>query len=252
MATKQNSTGEAPRSVSKAAGKAKAAAESAPVKRKVGRPAGSGAGKGGKSADLTVGREMLIDVTCNLLKTIQPATITRALVARETGVDPSLIRYYFRNRSALLAAAAMQITEHYAEMLEAARERSDGSPASMLRERIRALINLMAEFPFFHRLITEEIMPSDEPEAREMFSRVTERGTLSYDAILKAGVDEGVFEPSVNRTMLFTAIIGMSEFYAPGLRVIREADRTDRPEPEIREQYIDFVCDLILNGIVKR
>jgi TetR/AcrR family transcriptional regulator len=222
------------------------------TKRKVGRPAGSRASKGQKSTDMTVGREMLIDVTCNLLKTTQPATITRALVARETGVDPSLIRYYFRNRSALLAAAARRITERYGEMMRAAEARSDGSPVSLLRERIGTLIDLLAAYPFFHRLLTEEIMPSQEPEAREMFSAVTERGTMSYDAILAAGIEQGVFDPAIDRTMLFTAVIGMSEFYMPGLRVMEEAEGRTRPETETRADYKDFVCNLILNGIVKR
>jgi AcrR family transcriptional regulator len=222
------------------------------VKRRVGRPAGSGAKNGQQSGGLTVGRDMLVNVACNLLKTTQPANITRALLARETGVDPSLIRYYFRNRAALLAAAAMQITEYYAEMLEKASQRSDGSAVSRLRERVRTLINLLAEYPYFDRLITEEIMPSEEPEAREMFRAVTERGTLSYDAILSQGIEQGICDPGIDRTMLFTAVIGMADFYSRGLNVIREANGAGRPEKEIREQYTEFVCDMILNGIVKR
>jgi hypothetical protein len=36
------------------------------------------------------------------------------------------------------------------------------------------------------------------------------------------------------------------------LNVIREANGAARPEKEIREQYTEFVCDMILNGIVNR
>lgn len=240
MATKQNLTGEA------------GAAAKASGKRKAGRPVAARSGKGQRGAGLAVGRDMLIEVTCNLLKTTQPATITRALVARETGVDPSLIRYYFRNRSVLLAAAASRMAERYGQMIEQANVRSDGSPVSLLRERIRALIDLLATYPYFHRLLTEEIMPSSEPEAVEMFRQMTERGTLSYDAILSAGIEQGVFDANINRTMLFTAIIGMSEFYMPGLRVMAEAEGNIGPEAETRAAYTEFVCNLILNGIIRR
>lgn len=222
-----------------------------PVKRKVGRPAGSKSKTGEVAQGLAVGRDTLIDVTCDLLKTTQPALITRALVAREVGVDPSLIRYYFRNRSALLAAAAARLTELYGEMIDEARARSDGSPESLLRERVRALIDLLATYPYFHRLLTEEIMPSNQPEAREMFRAVTERGTNSYDAILGAGTEQGVFDPAIDRTMLFTAIMGMAGFYMHGLRVIEEAEGVVLPDSETRAAYTDFVCNLILNGIRK-
>lgn len=222
------------------------------VKRKVGRPSGSVNRRGGGSPENTVGRDILIDVACGLLKTTQPAAITRALVARESGVDPSLIRYYFRNRSALLAAAARRITEYYQQMLEEASARSDGSPVSQLRGRVRALIDLLAEYPYFHRLITEDIMPSREPEAREMFSGVTARGTTSYDAILAVGIEQGVFDPAADSTFLLIATIAMAEFYTSGLWIIREVEGPPASELELRARYTDFVCNLILNGIVRR
>ena len=86
-----------------------------------------------------------------------------------------------------------------------------------------------------------------------MFRTVTERGTNSYDAIpLGAGSQQGVFDPSIDRTMLFTAIMGMASFYMHGLRVIEEAEGAARPDSDTRAAYTDFVCNLILNGILKR
>ncbi len=220
-------------------------------RRKVGRPAGARGTGRPKGENATVGRDALIDKACELLKTTQPAEITRAMVARETGVDPSLIRYYFSNRSALLAAAAKRITERYAVMLDEARARSDGSPESSLRERIRALVELMAEYPFFHRLFVEEIMGSDSEDARAVFEAVTARGATGYRAIVGAGVDSGAFR-EVDTTMLFAAIIGMAEFFKPGTKVIEEARGEAVPEAELRENYTHFICDLVLNGIAKR
>jgi TetR/AcrR family transcriptional regulator len=194
---------------------------------------------------------MLIDVTCELLKTTQPAEITRALVARECGVDPSLIRYYFSNRSKLLLAAAQRLTERYGELLERAAARSDGTPVSLLCERIRALVDLIADYPYFHRLYTEEIMGSDDPDSRAIFRTVTQRGSNAYKSILKEGVRQGVLR-DVDPTMLFTAIIGMSEFYGTGRPIITYSRRASEPELRTREAYVQFVCDMILNGIKKK
>lgn len=224
-----------------------------PGKRRVGRPPGSRAGEQPRSESAPVGRDTLIDSTCELLRTTQPAEITRALVARETGVDPSLIRYYFSNRSMLLIAAGQRLTERYQQMVEAAVARSDGSPRSLLCERITALVDLIATYPYFHRLFVEEIMPSDIPEARAVFEAVTARGSSSYDAIVRAGVEEGIFR-EVDHTLLFTAIIGMSEFYTPGTRVMAQASGrvSALPEPEMRAMYTRFICDIVMNGILNR
>jgi TetR/AcrR family transcriptional regulator len=222
-----------------------------PAKRKVGRPAGTRGTGRPKNQGTTVGRDMLIDKTCELLKTTQPSEITRAMVARETGVDPSLIRYYFSNRSTLLTAAARRVSERYQEMLDAAAARSDGSARSQLSERIRALVELLATYPYFHRLFVEEIMGSDSEDARAVFEAITARGSTSYDAIIKNGVDSGAFR-QVDTAMLFAAIIGMSEFFKPGTRVIEQARGHSVPEEDLRESYARFICDLVIDGIGTR
>ncbi|MDE8344143.1 MAG: TetR/AcrR family transcriptional regulator, partial [Acidocella sp.] len=89
---------------------ARQSAKKMPVKRGIGRPA-----SGGNS----VGREKLLKTACDLLKVTPPAKLTRFMVAQKAGVDPSLIRYYFRDRISMLAAAAERLEEQYLEKLEA-------------------------------------------------------------------------------------------------------------------------------------
>jgi len=48
---------------------------------------------------------------------MQIKRVGRAAVAREAGVDPSLIRYYFKNRSLLLLAAFKKLTDEYSGFL---------------------------------------------------------------------------------------------------------------------------------------
>jgi hypothetical protein len=60
--------------------------------------------------------------SCELLTQLPPNPITRAEVARNMSVDPSLIRYYFRDRSMLLLAAVARFMHGGARTI-----RRDGS-----------------------------------------------------------------------------------------------------------------------------
>src|SRR5450432_3263821 len=73
------------------------------LQRKRGRPRADAAntvGRPGQPASSagSVGPEALIQLTCEMLTRIPPGDVTRAAVARHAGVDPALIRYYFKNR----------------------------------------------------------------------------------------------------------------------------------------------------------
>ena len=129
------------------------AAQPAPHSRRARLPQGLAA------SDAT--RSLMSPATCS--KTTQPALITRALVAREVGVDPSLIRYYFGNRAALLAAAAARLTELYGEMIEKpgpGSGRQPGKPSARTRPRALASTS-WRRTPISTALLTEEIMPSN-------------------------------------------------------------------------------------------
>src|SRR5512139_3953215 len=62
-------------------------------------------GQGGP-ADNTVGRDAVLATAKRLIKEYPPARVTISLIAREAGVDPALVRYYFGDRANLLLAVA--------------------------------------------------------------------------------------------------------------------------------------------------
>ncbi len=72
-----------------------------------------------------MGREALITRTCEMLMQMPPNKITRAEVARHMNVDPSLIRYYFRDRATLLLAAVARLTAELSRLMDEELARSD-------------------------------------------------------------------------------------------------------------------------------
>jgi AcrR family transcriptional regulator len=208
-------------------------------KRRSGRPAAGNPG---------VGRELLIEKTCELLRQLPPSRVTTAEVARYTGADPSLIRYYFSDHSSLLVAAAEEVTSRFSVILEESLSKSEPTPEGNLRARIGALLDLNVMYPFFHRLIVEEIVTSKSPAARELLRKLTERGISAYASILAEGTQEGSLR-QVDTDLLFLSIIGVCEFFVAGLPILQVASGNKLDDAAMTARYRNFICDLILNGL---
>jgi TetR/AcrR family transcriptional regulator len=202
---------------------------------------------GSQEADTSVGRDALIDATIDLLKDMPPAAITPVVVARAMGVHPSLIRYYFKNRATLLVAVAEKITQQFAQDFDLYTQ-GTGSPDSRLAGRIRTMVDLNATYPFFHQLFATEIVGSSDPAARAIITQLTNRGIGAYGSILRAGLGDGSLR-AADPGLLYAAIVGMAEFFVSAHRQMEIAQGMPIDEPELREAYKSFVCDLVLNGL---
>jgi AcrR family transcriptional regulator len=185
-----------------------------------------------------------------MLKRIPPGDITRASVARNAGVDPALIRYYFKNRDALLRTATEALTKTLQKRGAAASERSDLSPADRICSRFLALLEFKIDNPFYHRLMMEEMARSEDPQSRLLFENIATGAVARYRGYLASGVTDGTLR-DVNPAFLYIAIIGMCDYFAMAAPLLTSVLGEDDPYV-LREDYGKFVCDLILNGIALR
>jgi TetR/AcrR family transcriptional regulator len=222
-------TPSAPRAASKAAG----------TKRQIGRP---------DSTDESVGPEALITKTCELLAIYPPSKVTRAEVARYAGVDPSLIRYYFRNRTSLLVASAEKLKVEFDATFEHGLQRVESSAAGKLQARMGALLDLIVSHPFYHRLLTEELFTSDDPAAINLLEKLTKQGVAAYENILAEGEEEGTLR-NTNAAFLFIALIGLCEAYVTLAPILDIALGKTVAKHARRRQYEEFVAEFLLHGM---
>lgn len=211
-------------------------------RRSSGRPAADGA---------AVGRDAIVDCACALLRKLPPGRITRSEVARLAGVDPSLARYYFRDGHSMLLAVAEQLTEQFSDRVERYLAASDRTPEAMLRARIISLMALQVEFPYFHQLIAQEVVESEDATARRLMQKLTDNGMRAYQAIVNDGVKAGTMR-AVDGQQLFLAIIGMCEAFVTGLPMLRFARGKAVDIKSESLLYQEFICDLVLRGLLKR
>ena len=216
------------------------AAKSRKPKRAIGRPS---------DPAHVVGRDALIAATCELLKTMPPSEVSGVKIARLCGADPSLIRYYFRDRLGLLTAAAEKLTTEFNPDLAVLA--AGANFEHQFRARLGRLLELDSANPFFHRLMLEELLGAHQKPARDLLDNLTKRGVAAYRAILDHR-GPGVKPAEVNVDMLFVAIVGICQSFHTSHTLYELALGRKIGRAEFLAQYKVFVGDLLLNGVAQR
>jgi AcrR family transcriptional regulator len=210
-------------------------AEPKPKKRKQGRPV---------AAETGVGREGVLAAAIHLLQTLPPAQVSINAVAREAGVDPALIRYYFKNREALLFLAVREMIE--------VEEREPGTepPVPALEEHFRRTFRFTRSAKYMQRLMIEELDCASTPEVLEQVREWNRVPVEVYDAIREqdGGRELTDFDP----LFLHLAVIGISDFFVTGAPLIRLLVPPETDMAELGSKYEAFVTRLLLHGLRRR
>lgn len=192
-----------------------------------------------------VGREGLLAAAEKLLRTMPPARVTIARVAQEANADPSLVRYYFGNRTGLLVAVADRVTAHSQN-----RVRRKDEPVVALADHIGKTVALVRSAPFMHRLMIDELAEAGTKESR---SRVT---AMNYDLVefyrelLEA--DGGRELVTADPLFLHIAVLGASDFFSSAEPLIRELSPKGADIKKLSAGYQEFLVKLLLEGLRKR
>jgi TetR/AcrR family transcriptional regulator len=217
------------------------------------KPGRARRGKGRPAQDgSSVGKELVIAAARELLRRQAPLRISRVDVAKQAGIDPGLIRYYFGSASGLLTEVILTI----ASELDARRGNPsfDAPVAEKVRQRLRALIATLDENPFLHQLLLQRVVHGEESRDHEIAAvrnELTFNAVKSLQSLIDEGVAKGVFRP-IDARQLYIAVIGMCEFAVNafplfGLLGVSSADRADA-----LSGYVDFLTDLLVSGLSAR
>lgn len=211
-------------------------------KRRAGRPASNGTEK--------VGKEALVAITCEMLKTMPPHQITAAEVAKNAGVDPSLIRYYFPDLHGLLVTATEQLAQSFSTALSSTIADARRGGIDPILARVDALFALENKYPFFNRLIREEVVFSRLPEAQALLDRLTRRAVDAYRTALREGSQAGNLR-EVNPLFLHIAVIGLTATFVTMHPILEYAKRQGIASEISAEAYLEFLHQLLVRGLAK-
>lgn len=216
----------------------KAPTRSAKAARAIGRPTGK----------RRIGKEMLIEKTVELLRTVPPEKLSLSMAARHARVHLTLFKYYFQDRTRLLVDVARTLSKDIGDRVAAVESDATTAP-ERLAIRIDAMVDFFLINPFYHRLMVEIIGDETDPLATELISVWMSKTLDIYRSIIDAGVTEGSLKP-IDPYFTFLAIMGLCEKFQHASRLF---DRGQLPSGETPEEaaarYKAFVIDMILEGI---
>ncbi len=207
-------------------------------------------GRPGDGGGQSVGADAIVLEVCELLRELAPRDVTLLRVAQHAGVDRSLIRYYFTNRSSLLLAAARHLFAQLENALVVARQVPPEDPEEQIRASVRALLRFQIRHPYFHRLMVDEVVNSDQPDAQAFFKSFTATGIDSYRKAAAAATRLAGAK-AVDGAFLYMAVIGMCEFFVTGMPILKVAFGKDYDPEVLNRQYEKFICDYVIDGLRK-
>jgi TetR/AcrR family transcriptional regulator len=167
------------------------------------------------------------------------------MIAREAGVDPALIRYYFGDRETLLLAVVD-------ELLLSARQPTPTGPMTaetFFNWRVMRTLSFARSARSMQRLLIDELVESAKPSIREVVMKRNASAISFYESVQKAQVTEEVAD--VDQLFLYIAILGMCEFFTAAQSIVRPLAGEGVDPKELSDRYGEFVVNLLLNGLLK-
>ncbi len=196
-----------------------------------------------------VGREALLAIAGELLRTTPPETVTRLMIAERANVDPGLIRYYFGTVDHLIAeivmASHLRIRQSVLDLVEM-RE-----PTEALRTRLEMLVDLHIENPFHHRLIRRVMYGDGKTEEHREWIASLRTSLKQTEELIAQAVGRGIFR-SVDPRLLQLTLIGVAEFFGSNPEIVHDLYEKRETIRTLRDSYVEFLLQLFLHGLCER
>jgi AcrR family transcriptional regulator len=198
----------------------------------------------GRPADTGVGREAIVAATRKLLQELPPARVTISSIAREAGVDPALVRYYFGDRSNLL----LEVVD---SMLANARFEGDEGEDTVasLRRHVGQILRFTHSARHMQRLMIDELAEAKSAEVRSRHREMNVQAIGFYEKLM---ADKDADFRSVDPMFLYLTLIGIFDFFVTAEPMIRNVVPEGTDMQALEKRFEAFVVDLVLNGLRNR
>ncbi|GAB3378729.1 TetR family transcriptional regulator [Spongiibacter taiwanensis] len=189
-------------------------------------------------------KEVLLQAASDLLKARHAIDISFSEIAEASGLNSALIKYHFGNKDGLLLA----LVERDAAKTMATMEQlvaMDISPREKIRLHIAGVINTYAKHPYLNRLIHTLMDSKSSSVSQEMVEFFVKPLMDAETQILKEGVAKGDFR-EVDPTLFYYSVVGACDyiFYARHSRKLLTG--ATNLTPAVRDNYIEFVSEMVL------
>ncbi len=169
--------------------------------RKPGRPRGSK-----PSGD---NREHLLDIALRLFSQQGIGHTSLNAIAREAGVTPAMLHYYFNSREQLLDVVIEERFLPLRSEITAIFAAHPDDPVTALTEMVKTLAELAARYEWFAPLWMQEVIGEMPVLRQHLNARFGEERYQQTLASVKRWQQEGKINPHLAAELLFTSLLSL-------------------------------------------
>ena len=192
-------------------------------------------------------REQLLDATAALLSERSSLDVSLSEIAKRSGLNSALVKYYFGNKEGLLlallerdAAVAMKALRHLVGMTISAEQK--------LRIHINGIVNAFYRSPYLNRLIHLMIEDTNKASSARVEEVFIKPMMEAYRSIIDQGVQENSFRP-VDPAMVYYSLVGSCEHIFFASYSVPSTLSTPLITDDVRQRYIVHLTELFLRGM---
>ena len=199
-----------------------------------------------RATQAVAGRDTIVAAARQLMEEVPPHQATVSSIARKAGVDPALVRYYFKNREQLLLA----VIENILDTWNASHPAPAASPATRLATQVGDMLDFSRGVRSMQRLMIDECAASRSAEVRR---RVRDINAVKVDSFaLLLHPEKATAKDSTDPLFLYIAIVGLCEFFAASQALIQPLAPEGVTADELAARYKKFIVRLVLDGMRER
>ena len=169
--------------------------------RKAGRPRGS--------KPNAENRERLIDIALRLFSQQGIARTSLNAIAREAGVTPAMLHYYFNSREQLLDVMIEERFLPLREQITGVFGEYPDDPVMALSEMVKTLAIVAAQHEWFAPLWMQEVIGEMPVLRQHLHARFGEEKYHATLARVKSWQESGKVNPHLTAELLFTTLLSL-------------------------------------------
>lgn len=196
----------------------------------------------------TSSRDQLLEAASALMIERETVDISLSGLARKSGLNSALVKYYFGNKQGLLLALVQQILGASLTQMEAL-VAMDLSPVEKLKIHVRGIITVYFRYPYINRLIHR--MFEDPVAGQAVAESISKPLAKAQRAIIEQGIEAGLFKP-IDPMLLYFIVLGACDHLFFGQQILRTAFGVEKIDDDLRRSYTDTLLDLLMTGMLTR
>jgi AcrR family transcriptional regulator len=206
--------------------------------------------QGRPSSAVAVGQKGLIAAVREGLKDTPPGELTFLQISKLAGVDQRLIRYYFKELSDLLRAAAVEVMQELRASFAAAHHQG-GSPRERIRRHVKVFLAHFGDNPHYHRLVVDYLITkqgADREAALNGFRTSIKELEFALNEARQANGLRSNGLGSMDARLAHVMSAALCEFLFSAKPVFLSLFGQQAGSPAFQSQYCDLIVDLLIGA----